>query len=146
MSKFTFNKLIEFNEIAKRYFASHKQENDFTRCLERNIEIIRPHFEGKGGYNERANKINRATAAKDSKNKGVLLTDNRGVFLYTEAGLQRRDDEMNLLGEELIEIENEFCYDIPDDLTIEHKMILRGIIIDDKITVPEYKMELEKTE
>lgn len=125
-----FNKLIEFNNVAKRWFQTQTKETLFSKSIERAVELIRPYFEDKGGYNERANKINRDTAAKDTKHSGVLLTDQMGAFRYTVAGLQRRDDLMNELGEEIVEIDFEDCYcsELPE-LTLEQKMILKGIVI-----------------
>ncbi|MEI7668742.1 MAG: hypothetical protein WCJ33_01510 [Pseudomonadota bacterium] len=126
--KYTFNRLIEFNEKAKEFYRTVRTESAFSNAIDDAVERIRPHFEGKDGYNYRANRINRSTAAKDEKHKGILLTDNNGRFLYTSAGLQRRDDEMNALGEEEIELEFEYCDEVPE-MNLEMQKIFKGIVI-----------------
>lgn len=130
MATFTYNKLIEANSVAKTFFLRNTKETPFSKTLERFFELARPFIENKGGYNERANKINRETAAKDPKRHGTIALDANGVYLYTAAGLQRRDDLMNELGEETIEFEPEFCADkdVPV-LSLSDQLILKGIVI-----------------
>lgn len=130
MAKFTFNKIIEANNVAKVFFQRNTKETIFSKSLERFFELARPFIEDKGGYNERANKINRDAAAKDPKRHGVIINDQYGIHQYTASGLQRRDDGMNLLGEEKIEFEPEFC---PNDevppMSLSDQMILKGIVL-----------------
>jgi len=133
--KYTFNRLIEFNEKAKEYYRTVRVESPFSEAIDNAVEIIRPHFEGKDGYNYRANRINRSTAAKDEKHKGVIMTDSNGRFLYTASGLQKRDDDMNELSEEEIELEFNYVDDsIVPEMSLEHLKIFRGIIINPDYT------------
>ena len=139
---YTFNRLIEFNEAAKNWYRTQKEETEFSNAIDIMVERIRPHFEGEDGYNKRANRINRSTAIKDSKHKGVIVTNGYGQYQYTIGGLEKRDELMHKLGEELIDIEPMDCSLFPD-MTLEQNKIFKGIINEVKIekSVPVLTLE-----
>ena len=138
--KITYNKAIEFNEAAKAWYRTQREETELSAAIDTMVERIRPHFEGKNGYNQRANSINRTTAVKDTKHKGAIVTNGYGQFQYTQSGLDKRDELMDVLGEELIDIETIECGEVKD-LTLEQRKIFSNVIKFNKATIPILTLE-----